>query len=52
MDAILAQVNALKNAEGDELAKLTESLSTQLKSLKLEKVFLFLFFELKLTQID
>ena len=51
MDAILAQVNALKNAEGDELAKLTESLSAQLKSLKLEKVF-FIFLELKSTQID
>merc|ERR1712106_621695 len=38
MDAILAQVNALKSAEGEELVKLTEALSSQLKTLKLEKV--------------
>ena len=41
MDAILAQVNALKSAEGEELVKLTEALSSQLKTLKLEKVFYF-----------
>ena len=38
MDAILAQVEQIKTAQGDDLAKLTDSLSEQLKLLKTEKV--------------
>ena len=38
MDAILAQVEQIKTAQGDNLAKLTDSLSEQLKLLKTEKV--------------